>query len=177
MDTSDFAVSRPISVPIRPAVAGDFTAMRRLSEAVLAGGDAYVVDPGSPPEETRAYWLGPGVASFVALDDAQAVVGMYRLVANWPGRGSHVANASFMVSPLAQGRGIGKALGLHCLAEARKAGFLAMQFNFVVSTNTAAVALWQQLGFAIVGTLPRAFRHKTLGWVDACVMHRRLDPP
>ena len=170
-------MSRSSSVPIRPATAGDFDAMRRISEAVLAGGDAYVLDPGSPPEDTRAYWLGPGVASFVALDDAQAVVGMYRMVANWPGRGSHVANASFMVNPLAQARGIGKAMGLHCLAEARKAGFLAMQFNFVVSTNTAAVALWQQLGFAIVGTLPLAFRHKTLGLVDACVMYRRIDPP
>ncbi len=168
---------RPTGVTIRPAAAGDFDAMRRISEAVLAGGDAYVLDPGSPPEDTRAYWLGPGVASFVALDDAQAVIGMYRMVANWPGRGSHVANASFMVSPLTQGRGIGRAMGLHCLAEAQKAGFLAMQFNFVVSTNTAAVALWQQLGFAIVGTLPQAFRHKALGLVDACVMYRRIGPP
>ena len=84
---------------------------------------------------------------------------------------------TFMVSPLAQGRGIGKAMGLACLAEAREAGFLAMQFNFVVSTNTAAVALWQQLGFAIVGTLPQAFSHKTLGLVDACVMYRRIDQP
>jgi ribosomal protein S18 acetylase RimI-like enzyme len=164
-------------VDIRRAHEADFAAMRRLSEAVLDGGDAYVVDPGSPPEDTRAYWLGPGVTSFVALDDAHAVVGMYRLVANWPGRGSHVANASFMVSPAAQGQGVGKAMGLHCLAEARKAGFLAMQFNFVVSTNRAAVALWQQLGFAIVGTLPQAFRHKTLGLVDACVMYRTIDQP
>ena len=161
---------------IRAAVAGDFDAIRRISEAVVAGGDAYVIDPGSPPEDTRAYWLGPGVVCFVAVD-ADEVVGMYRLVANWPGRGSHVANASFMVSPGAQGRGIGRALGLHCLAEARRAGFLAMQFNFVVSTNTAALALWQQLGFAIVGTLPRAFRHKTLGLVDACVMYRRINQP
>lgn len=162
---------------IRRAHEADFDAMWQIFEAVVAGGDAYVVDPGSPPEYIRAYWLGPGVASFVALDDAQSIVGMYRLVANWPGRGSHVANASFMVKPATQGRGIGKALGLHCLTEARKAGFLAMQFNFVVSTNTAAVALWRQLGFAVVGTLPLAFRHKALGLVDACVMYRRLDPP
>ena len=151
--------------------------MWQLFEAVVAGGDAYVVDPGTPPEDTRAYWLGREVASFVALDDVdeEAIVGMYRLVANWPGRGSHVANASFMVSPAAQGRGIGKAMGLHCLAEARQVGFLAIQFNYVVSTNTAALALWRQLGFAVVGTLPRAFRHKALGLVDVCVMYRRLD--
>jgi ribosomal protein S18 acetylase RimI-like enzyme len=85
-----------------------------------------------------------------------------------------VANASFMVHPGAQGRGIGRAMGEHCLAEARTAGFLAMQFNFVVSTNTRGVALWRSLGFEIVGTLPNAFNHQTLGLVDAYVMYRAL---
>ena len=88
--------------------------------------------------------------------------------------GSHVANASFMVSPEHNGKGIGRSLGLHCLQEARKAGYEAMQFNFVVSTNKAAVALWQKLGFSIVGTLPKVFRHHELGYVDAYVMHRFL---
>ncbi len=161
---------------IRRADETDFDAMWHIFEDVVAGGDAYVVDPGTPREDTRAYWLGPGVEPFVATVDDR-IVGMYRLVANLPGRGSHVANAAFMVSPQAQGRGVGKALGLHCLAEARRAGFLAMQFNFVVSTNTTALALWQQLGFTVVGRLPQAFRHKTLGLVDACVMYRRLDLP
>jgi ribosomal protein S18 acetylase RimI-like enzyme len=99
---------------------------------------------------------------------------MYKLIPNGIGRGSHVANASFMVDPDAQGRGAGRALGEHCLEEARRLGYGAMQFNFVVSTNSAAVALWKKLGFEIVGTLPRAFRHSTLGHVDAYVMHRFL---
>ena len=81
-----------------------------------------------------------------------------------------------MVDPECQGRGIGKAMGLHCLDEARRDGYLAMQFNFVVSTNTPAVKLWQQLGFEIVGTLPKAFRHAELGLVDANVMYRFLEP-
>jgi ribosomal protein S18 acetylase RimI-like enzyme len=96
------------------------------------------------------------------------------MVANRTGLGDHVANASFMVAPEAHGRGIGRLLGEHCLDEARRRGFAAMQFNFVVSTNAAAVALWKKLGFAIVGTLPRAFRHARLGLVDAYVMHRDL---
>jgi GNAT superfamily N-acetyltransferase len=99
---------------------------------------------------------------------------MYKLVANHPDLGSHVANASFMVDPAWQGKGAGRQLGEHCLAEARRAGFLAMQFNFVVSTNRSAVALWQNLGFAIVGTLPKVYRHRELGLVDAYVMHRFL---
>jgi ribosomal protein S18 acetylase RimI-like enzyme len=65
-------------------------------------------------------------------------------------------------------------MGEHCLEQARQAGYAAMQFNFVVCTNTAAVALWKKLGFEIVGTLPKAFRHATLGDVDAYVMHRFL---
>jgi len=85
-----------------------------------------------------------------------------------------VANASFMVDPDHAGRGVGKAIGLHCLREARRAGFLAMQFNFVVSTNTRAIGLWQTLGFEIVGTVPNAFRHRERGLVGVYVMHRFL---
>ena len=79
-----------------------------------------------------------------------------------------------MVAEAARGLGVGRAMGEHCLAEARRLGFRAMQFNFVVSTNTAAVRLWERLGFKIVGTLPGAFRDSTHGFVDAFVMFRPL---
>ena len=143
---------------IRLATEADFVSMWPTFEAVIAGD----------------YWFGPGITSYVAEDDAQ-IVGMYKLTANQRDLGSHVANASFMVSPAAHGKGVGRAMGEHCLVEARKAGYLAMQFNFVVSTNEGAVALWKKLGFDIVGTLPRAFNHQKLGYVDAYVMYRFLD--
>ncbi len=108
------------------------------------------------------------------IEEDGHVIGMYKMIPNRIGLGSHVANASFMVDPSAHGRGAGRAMGEHCLDEARKAGYHAMQFNFVVSTNTAGVALWKKLGFEIVGTLPKAFRHSRLGYVDAYVMHRFL---
>jgi ribosomal protein S18 acetylase RimI-like enzyme len=82
-----------------------------------------------------------------------------------------------MVSPGARGLGVGRKMGEHALSEARRLGFLAMQFNFVVSTNERAVRLWQQLGFEIVGTLPGAFRHPEQGLVDAYVMFRSLAHP
>ena len=106
------------------------------------------------------------------------IVGTYILRPNQSGGGSHVANAAFMVAPEARGQGIGRAMGEHCLSEARRLGFRAMQFNFVVSTNESAVRLWQQLGFKIVGTLPGAFRHPEKGYIDVYVMHRSLlgDP-
>ncbi|MNT27840.1 Mycothiol acetyltransferase [compost metagenome] len=107
----------------------------------------------------------------------ERLLGMYKLVANQPGHGSHVANASFMVDPAAQGVGVGRLLGVHCMEEARRAGYLAMQFNFVVSTNLAAVTLWKKLGFTVVATLPLAYRHAQLGYVDAYVMYQLLTDP
>jgi ribosomal protein S18 acetylase RimI-like enzyme len=103
------------------------------------------------------------------------VVGTYILTANQPGSGSHVANAAFMVAPTARGQGIGRAMGEHCLSEARRLGFRAMLFNFVVSTNEGAIRLWKQLGFKIVGTLPGAFRHPQKGYVDVYVWFRSLE--
>ena len=100
---------------------------------------------------------------------------MYKLLANQRDLGAHVANASFMVDPAWKGLGLGTAMAHDCLARAKAAGYRAMQFNFVVSTNEAAIALWKRLGFAVVGTLPGAFRHRTQGYVDALVMFRSLD--
>ncbi len=159
---------------IRPATPADFDSIWPIFQAVVAGEDTYVFAADTRREDAFAYWFGPGVSCFVAEVDDR-VTGMYKLVANQRDLGNHVANASFMVDPAASGKGVGKAMGLHCLREAKRAGFLAMQFNFVVSTNTGAVALWRKLGFAVVGTLPKAFRHRELGLVDVYVMHRFLD--
>lgn len=158
---------------IRPATEADAGAIWRIFQAVVAPGDTYTFTTSTTEPEAAAYFLGPGVTSFVAEENGE-VVGVYKLIPNYIGRGAHVSNASFMVHPDAHGKGIGRLLGEHCLDEARRQGYQAMQFNFVVSTNTAGVRLWKKLGFQIVGTLPKAFRHATLGDVDAYVMHRFL---
>lgn len=163
-----------MALRIRPAGAGDFDDIWSIFHAVVATGDTYVFAADTPRDEALAYFAGPGIASFVAEDDG-IVVGVYKLIPNRRDRGSHVANASFMVAPSCAGRGVGRHMALHCLREARRAGFVAMQFNFVVSTNTRAVSLWESLGFQIVGTQPKVFRHATLGDVDAYVMYRSLD--
>jgi L-amino acid N-acyltransferase YncA len=161
------------SMTIRRATASDVAAIWKIFQAVVAPGDTYAFMPDTTEQDALAYFLSPGVIAYVAELDGN-VIGIYKLTPNHNGRGSHVANASFMVDPIAQGRGAGRALGEHCLEEARRLGYDAMQFNFVVSTNTPAVTLWQSLGFTIVGTLPKAFRHATRGDVDAYVMHRFL---
>jgi L-amino acid N-acyltransferase YncA len=161
-------------VTIRRACPADFDAMWAIFHAIIAAGDSYVFAADTSRDEAFTYWFAPGVTSFVAEQDG-AVTGMYKLIPNQRGRGDHVANASFMVDPAFSGRGIGRRMGEHALQEARRGGFAAMQFNFVVSTNLAAVRLWQRLGFTVVGVLPRVFRHPTQGLVDAYVMHRALD--
>jgi L-amino acid N-acyltransferase YncA len=161
---------------IREASGLDQDTVWEIFHAVVAGGDTYVFDPETPRDEALEYWFHPGTRTYVA-ESGGRVVGTYILRPNRPGLGSHVANAAFMVSPSARGLGTGRAMGEHCLDEARRLGYRAMQFNFVVSTNEAAVTLWQRLGFTIVGTLPGAFRHRTRGFVDAYVMFRTLLEP
>lgn len=160
-------------VTIREASESDRDAVWGIFHAVVADGDTYTFDPATPRDEALAYWFQPGAHTYVAESGGQ-VVGTYVLKANQVGLGSHVANAGFMVSAAARGTGVGRAMGDHCLAEAKRLGFRAMQFNFVVSTNQTAIRLWEKLGFRIVGTLPGAFQHRTLGLVDAFVMFRSL---
>ena len=159
---------------IRRASEADFEAMWSIFQAVVAAGDTYAFSPTTSRSDCHAYWLGPGMTSFVATE-GPSILGMYKFRANQRDLGSHVANASFMVDPAAHGMGVGKAMGQHCLIEARRAGYEAMQFNFVVSSNVGAISLWRKLGFAIVGTLPKAFRHRQLGYVDVYVMYRFLN--
>src|SRR5215218_8414862 len=116
---------------IRPATPADANDIWRIFHAVVTPGDTYAFPDNTPEQEAVAYFLGPGVTCFVIEDDGR-VIGVYKLIPNRVGRGSHVANASFMVDPSTQGRGAGKALGQHCLEEARRQGYDAMQFNFVV---------------------------------------------
>jgi ribosomal protein S18 acetylase RimI-like enzyme len=158
---------------IRRARKEDREAIWQIFHAVVAAGDTYVFDPNISRRKALAYWLGPTTRCYVALSD-QGIVGSYILKPNQPGLGSHVANAGFMVSPSARGRGIGRAMAEHCLCEAGRLGFGAMQFNFVVATNKPALRLWKDLGFKIVGTLAGAFRHTRRGFVDVYVMYRRL---
>lgn len=177
------AQSLRVRTLIRPATAQDLAAMWAIFHAVAARGDALPFDERFPRADFEAQWGAAGSA-WVAQTDASepdasgvdaSVVGMYRSATNHAGRGAHVASATYLVAPEAQGRGIGRALVAHSLARARQAGFAAMQFNYVVSSNTAAVALYRKFGFRVVGVLPRAFRHAQLGNIDAWVMYRELD--
>lgn len=158
---------------IRPAAEADWPSLLGIVKPVLAAGETYAIRRDLDDEGVHAYWMMAAHEVFVAVDDG-IIVGTYYLMANQQGGGAHVANCGYMTAPAAQGKGFARAMCEHSLGQARGRGFLAMQFNHVVSTNSRAVALWQKLGFAIVGTLPLAFNHPSHGYVDSYVMFRSL---
>jgi len=150
-------------------------AMADLFRTVCREGDALPFTPDIPDMVFDAMWLSAGVQAYVALVDG-SVAGMYKLNANLPGRAAHVGSATYLVRPDLQGQGIGTALLRDSLVRAAAQGYRSMQFNFVVSTNRPAVSLYERHGFSIVGTLPEAFHHARLGFVDAYVMSRPIAP-
>jgi ribosomal protein S18 acetylase RimI-like enzyme len=160
-------------IEIRKAVSADKTAVWQIIKAVIATGDTYVFDPDSPEEEMLAYWFSPEKYAYVADEDGE-ILGTYWIKANQPGLGSHVGNGAYMVSPNAKGKGIGRTMAEHSIEEARRIGFKSIQFNFVVKSNEAAVRLWKNVGFEIIGEIPDAFDHKEHGLTNAYIMYRKL---
>jgi L-amino acid N-acyltransferase YncA len=141
---------------------------------IVAAGETYAYPEGLTMQEARSVWMEePPSQTIVAVVD-DTVAGSAKMGPNRPGRGSHVATASFMVDPTQQGRGVGRALGSYAIEWARASGCRSMQFNAVVETNTAAVRLWQALGFEILATVPEAFESRSRGFVGLHVMYRRL---
>jgi L-amino acid N-acyltransferase YncA len=166
---------------IYAATEADHDGIWEIFHEVITDEETYPINPDISRNDALAYWFQSGAHAYVAAQHLRSggkqkkqIVGAYTVHPNQAGGGAHVANAAFIVAKEARGRGIGRALGEHCLNEARRLGFRAMQFNFVISTNEAAVKLWQDLGMKIVGTLPGAFRHPEKGYVDVYVMFRSL---
>lgn len=158
---------------IRPAGNEDTTAIWAIMQPIIRAGETYTLPRDMNKESALAYWLSAEHEVFVAEENGE-ILGTYFLQANQKGGGAHVANCGYMTALSATGRGVARAMCAHSLDRARARGFRAMQFNFVISTNERAVRLWQSFGFAIVGRLPGAFHHPTLGYVDAFIMYRDL---
>lgn len=167
-------MAAPLS--IRAAREADADALWALLRPVFRAGDTYAVEPDIGRGEALAYWTGAPSVAFLAAADGQPA-GTFYLRPNARGGGAHVANAGFVTAPAAQGRGVGRAMLHAAEREARQRGFLAMQFNFVVATNTRALHIWQSEGYETVGRLPRAFRHPRAGLVDAVVLYKPLESP
>jgi ribosomal protein S18 acetylase RimI-like enzyme len=160
---------------IRAATSADWPAIWHIVQPIVAAGETFCWDRDTGENEARAMWLhAPPGRTMVAVDDDGTIVGTAETHPNHGGGGAHVANAGFMVDAAHAGRGVGRELATHVIAQARADGYAAMQFNAVVETNTRAVALWRSLGFEVLVTVPGAFRHPSAGDVGLHVMYRAL---
>ena len=156
---------------IRTATASDHDAVWDILRPIFRAGDTYTIDPQITKHDAIAYWTQS--QSYVA-DERGKILGTYYLKTNQQGGGSHVCNCGYATHPEARGKGIASAMLIHSLDQAITAGYHAMQFNFVVATNTGAIRLWQRAGFKEVGRLPGVFLHPEQGYVDALVLHKHL---
>lgn len=158
---------------IRPATKHDTLSISSIILPTIRDGTTYALDRNIDEQEALDYWMGNDRETFVAEAGGE-VLGTYYIKPNQAVGGSHVCNCGYMTSASASGRGVATAMCQHSMAQAREAGFRAMQFNFVVATNEHAIRLWKRLGFEEVGRLPNAFLHQSEGYVDALVLHQTL---
>lgn len=168
-------------IEIRKATEKDKNEVWEIIKEVIASGDTYTFAPDSPKDKMIGFWFGADKQTYVALETRendsfipQNILGTFFIKANQPDLGSHIANAGYMVSSKSKRKGIGRKMAEFSFDEARKSGFKAMQFNFVVKSNEVAVRLWQNLGFEIIGEIPEAFHHKENGLTNALIMYRKL---
>jgi ribosomal protein S18 acetylase RimI-like enzyme len=159
---------------IRAYQPADWPSLWPILQSAILAGDTFAWDPQSTADEVHEAWIDAPAATFVACADDGRILGCYFIKPNQPGLGSHVCNAGYCTAVDARGQGIAATMCEHSQREALARGFRAMQFNFVIATNSPAVHLWQRLGFAVVGRLPNAYRHVRLGFVDALVMFKSL---
>ncbi|MGR6319582.1 GNAT family N-acetyltransferase [Micromonospora soli] len=159
---------------IREFTEADWAQVRPIVAAVVTAADTFPYDPAWPAEVLHDVWVERPPGHTVVAEEDGTLLGTAKMGPNRPGPGSHVATASFMVGAAARGRGVGRALAEYALDWARRQGYAAMQFNAVAESNATAVRLYQRLGFTVIGTVPEAFAHPTLGRVGLHVMHRPL---
>lgn len=160
-------------IEIRKYTEEDKEQIWEIIKFVISTGDSFTLSPDSTREEMLADWCGAEKYTYIAVSENKVVATFY-IKANQPGLGSHIANGSYMVAPEMRGKGIGRKIGEFSIAEAKRLGYQAMQFNFVVKSNEKAVRLWQSLGFEVIGEIPEAFNHIENGLTNAYIMYRKL---
>jgi len=166
--------SNMLQLTIRQAAEVDFDAIWGIFHHVVQSGDTYAFSPETTRSQAHDIWMTPPATPYVVEIDGR-IGGTYILKPNQPDLGSHIANAAYVVHPENRRQGVGEAMCRHSIETARHAGYRAIQFNLVVSSNTGAITLWEKLGFHRIGRIPEGFRHPTLGFIDAYIMYRSLE--
>ena len=162
-----------MKLSIRKAIESDYDQVWEIFSKIIETGDTYVFNPNTQKKDLKKHWFAENMETYV-IEENDQILGTYMIKPNQIDLGNHIANCGYMVSPNVQGKGIGKKLCEHSLQIAKENGFVGIQFNIVVSTNTGAVELWKKFGFEIIGTTPNGFRHAKHGLVDTFIMYKSL---
>jgi len=160
-------------IEMREAVPEDEGAVWAMLEPVIRAGETYALPRYYSQKEALDFWFAKSNEVFLAEKDGSPL-GTYFLRPNQKGGGAHVANCAYLTAEAARGRGVARTMLAHSLERAKERGYRAMQFNFVIASNTRALALWESYGFESVGRLPGAYALPSGDYVDALVMYRRL---
>lgn len=158
---------------IREARDSDWENIWPIFNEIVSAGETYAYDPETTKAEAQKIWLEAPRKTFV-FEENDNIIGTYYLKTNQAGPGDHICNCGYMVSTLGRGKGLATLMCEHSQKVALELGYKGMQFNFVASSNEGAVRLWSKLGYETVGTLPKAFKHPTRGYVDALIMYKWL---
>ena len=159
---------------IRKYKKSDWIEVWQIIEKVFREGETYAYPPEISEEDAHKVWIELPKETYVAIGKDNKIHGTYYIKANQPALGSHVCNCGYIVSETSRGKGLATRMCEHSQEVAKGLGFRAMQYNLVVSTNEDAIRLWKKLGFIIVGSLPKAFKSKSAGYVDAFIMYKEL---
>ncbi len=111
------------SVQIREAAPADWPKIYPFFSAIVAAGETYAYPEGTSAGEAEALWMERPPGRTVVAVDGDDVLGSAKMGPNRPGRGAHIATASFMVDPAHAGRGVGRALGEYVIEWARRNGY------------------------------------------------------
>ncbi|MDP6967890.1 MAG: GNAT family N-acetyltransferase [Gammaproteobacteria bacterium] len=158
---------------IRAMTKSDFELFWPCFKRVINAQETYAFDPNISFDEAFQIWCVTPRKTFVLQENNQ-ILGSYYIKPNAQGPGAHICNCGYMVDEAARGKGVAQQLCEHSQQIAIELGFAAMQFNAVVSTNRSAVRLWLKLGFTVIGTIPEAYYHAKLGYVDSYIMYKKL---
>ncbi|KJZ76776.1 hypothetical protein HIM_03653 [Hirsutella minnesotensis 3608] len=196
-------VPRQVTLRDRQTVATivPFASRRQLPSSLLAylcdqlnreidGGDTYPMMDALDVDSFADYWfqtfgavmlLGSleGAGDIVdGRDWARECLGSFFIKPNYPGRSSHVCNASFIVTDGSRNRGVGRLMGEAYLEWAPRLGYTYSVFNLVYETNVASCRIWDALGFKRIGRVRACgnLRSHPERLVDAIIYGRDLGP-
>lgn len=152
------------NITVRPYESGDIPAMTVIWNEVVDNGNAFPQESPMTEAEAADFFAGQtftGVAEYKG-----EIAGLYILHPNNVGRCGHISNASYAVSSKVRGKGVGRVLVEHSLFMGKQKGFRILQFNAVVASNRAAIALYEKLGFKTIGTVEGGYHNKNGEYED-----------